>query len=95
MTYTYSYIKLTDGGFSDQKLYLDQFDDPDPFWISELEMTKNPNLNKWETSLDKMGKLRFELVSVTPHRVVTKSGMSGSSARIENIYIFKRKEEME
>lgn len=42
-----------------------------------------------------IGEAGFDLVSVTPHQKNTKSGQFGSTTKIENIYIFKRRDELE
>ena len=95
MDFIYFYVKLTDDALGGSTLYWDDFNEPDSFMISELHLTKNPNSGKWEATLQKLGDARFELVCVTPHEKRTKNGVSGSVTKNENIYIFKRRDEME
>lgn len=57
-------------------------------------MSKNSS-GEWETSLQNIGEAGFDLVSVTPYQKNTKSGQFGSTTKIENIYIFKRRDELE
>lgn len=59
-----------------------------------LRMSKNSS-GELETSLQNIGEAGFDLVSVAPYQKNTKSGQFGSTTKIENIYIFKRRDELE
>ena len=57
-------------------------------------MSKN-SYGGWEASLQNIGEAGFDLVSVTPYQKNTRGGQFGSMTKIENIYIFKRRDELE
>ena len=94
MDFVYVYLKLTDKANKGSALYWCDPKDPEDWLAKDLRMSKN-RLGEWETSLQNVGEAGFDLVSVTPHQKNTKSGQFGSTTKIENIYIFKRRDKLE
>lgn len=94
MDFVYVYIKLTDKANKGSALYWCDPKDPEDWLAKDLRMSKNSS-GEWETSLQNIGEAGFDLVSVTPYQENTKSGQFGSTTKIENIYIFKRRDELE
>lgn len=88
------YVKLTDKANKSSILYWCDPKDPEDRLAKDLRMSKNSS-GEWETSLQNIGEAGFDLVSVTSYQKNTKSGQFGSTTKIENIYIFKRRDELE
>ena len=94
MNFVYVYVKLTDKANKGSVLYWCDLKDPEDWLAKDLRMSKNSS-GEWETSLQNIGEAGFELVSVNPYQENTKSGQFGSTTKIESIYIFKRRDELE
>lgn len=88
------YVKLTDKANKGSALYWCDPKDLEDWLAKDLRMSKNSS-GEWETYLQNIGEVGFDLVSVTPYQKNTKSGQFGSMTKIENIYIFKRRDELE
>lgn len=94
MDYHYVYVKLTDNGYKSSTLYWCDDKDPEQWLINDLKLSKNNSSEEWETSLQNVGEAGFDLVCVTSCQEHAKNAQFSSSTRIENIYIFKRKDEL-
>ena len=91
MNFVYVYVKLTDKAINGSTLYWSDYNDPEDWLIHKLKMTKNSSSGKWETTLQNLGDAGFDLVNVSPHQQES----NGRFVKIENSYIFKRKDEIE
>lgn len=94
MDFVYVYVKLTDKANKGSALYWCDRKDPEDWLAKDLRMSKN-SLGEWETSLQNIGEAGFDLVSVTPYQKNTRNGEFRSTTEIENLYIFKRRDELE
>lgn len=91
MNFVYVYVRLTDKAINGSKLYWSDYNDPEGWLIHELKMSKNSLSGVWETTLQNLGDAGFDLVNIFPHRHEN----NGRLVKIENVYIFKRKDEIE
>ena len=89
----YSYVKLTDKGLSGRTLYWEGYGEPDQTAIDTLKLTNplsgyNGEHLGWQTTLQVMGELGFDLVAVVPQKHMK----SLEGFKIWNSYIFKKAE---
>ena len=78
------YVKLMDKTNKGSALYWCDPKDPEDWLAKDLRMSKN-SYGGWETYLQNIGEVGFDLVSVNPYQKNTKSGQFGSTTKIENI----------
>lgn len=92
MSKRYIYVKLTDRGSTDERLWWDSLDQPSMEIATLIGLKKTNGHIFSNTTLSNMGKAHFDLISVMP---IEYSKENSNLTKVKNIYIFKRKENIE
>ena len=92
MSKSYIYVKLTDRGSTDERLWWDSLDKPSMEIAALIGLKKADKHIFSNTTLSNMGKAHFDLISAPPIRY---SKENPNLTKVENIYIFKSKENIE